>query len=50
MLDCLATIDDVPENRIRILTLREINGKVEVRNLDAAEARSARGSFNLELR
>lgn len=49
-LNGLSSMDGVPEDCVRIITLREIDGDVRVRNLDAAEAREARDSFNLELR
>jgi predicted ATPase len=49
-LNGLSGMDDAPEDCVRIITLREIDGEVRARNLDAAEAREARESYNLELR
>lgn len=37
-------------DRVRIITLREVDGKVKVRNMSAVEACKARDSYNLELR
>ena len=49
-LEEVAKSEHALAERVRVITLREVNGEVRVRNIGAKEACEARDSYNLELR